>query len=251
MTVEIVVVPCLSDNYAYLVKAGDACAVVDPSEAGPVTAALVQRGWQLTHILNTHHHLDHTGGNLALKQATGALVVGPGKDAARIPGIDIGVDEATGWEFAGGPVQVLEVPGHTRGAITFVIAGNAFTGDTLFAMGCGRLFEGDPAMMWESLSKLMRLPDSTRVYCGHEYTENNGRFALTLEPGNAALQARMRDVKAMRARGETSMPSQMGLEKATNPFLRVDALEIRKTLGMEKAGDVAVFGEMRRRKDSF
>jgi hydroxyacylglutathione hydrolase len=251
MTVEIAIVPCLSDNYAYLVKAGGACAVVDPSEPGPVTAALAARGWRLSHILNTHHHLDHTGGNLALKQATGALVVGPGKDAARIPGIDVGVEEASGWEFSGLAVQVLEVPAHTRGAITFVIGGNAFTGDTLFAMGCGRLFEGDPAMMWGSLSKLMRLPDATKVYCGHEYTENNGRFALTLEPGNPALQARMNLVRAARGAGRTTMPSDMGLEKATNPFLRVASKEIRKSLVMENAGEVAVFGEIRRRKDSF
>jgi hydroxyacylglutathione hydrolase len=251
MTVEIAVVPCLSDNYAYLVKIGDAVAVVDPSEPGPVTAALGQRGWRLSHILNTHHHLDHTGGNLALKEATGAKVVGPGKDAARIPGLDVGVDEASGWELAGLPVQVLEVPAHTRGAITFVIEGHAFTGDTLFAMGCGRLFEGDPAMMWASLSKLMRLPDATRIYCGHEYTENNGRFALTLEPGNQALQERVKWVAAARGAGKTTMPSDMGLEKATNPFLRVASPEIRKALGMEKAGDVAVFGEIRNRKDRF
>ena len=248
---EIAVVPCLSDNYAYLLKAGDYCAVVDPSEPGPVDKALAARGWKLTHILNTHHHFDHTGGNMVLKQAHGAVVVGPKKDAGRIPGIDIGVEEAGGWEFAGMKVQVLEVPAHTRGAITFVMDGAAFTGDTLFAMGCGRLFEGDPAMMWGSLSKLMTLPGATKVYCGHEYTENNGRFALTLEPGNAALAARMKEVRAARARGESTMPSDMGLEKATNPFLRVDSPEIRKTLGMEKAGEVAVFGEIRRRKDSF
>jgi hydroxyacylglutathione hydrolase len=251
MTLDIAVVPCLKDNYAYLVKAGEACAVVDPSEAAPVTAAAAARGWRLTHILNTHHHLDHTGGNLALKQATRAVVVGPGKDAGRIPGIDVGVDEVSGWAFAGHEVQVLEVPGHTKGAITFVIDGNAFTGDTLFAMGCGRLFEGDPAMMWASLSKLMRLPDATRIWCGHEYTESNGRFALTLEPGNQALQARMKDVRARRGNGESTMPSDMGLEKTTNPFLRVQAPEIRKMLGMEKAGEVAVFGEIRARKDRF
>jgi hydroxyacylglutathione hydrolase len=161
------------------------------------------------------------------------------------------VDEASGWEFAGLPVGVLEVPAHTRGAITFVIAGSAFTGDTLFAMGCGRLFEGDPAMMWGSLSKLMTLPDATKIYCGHEYTANNGRFALTLEPGNIALQARMNEVHATHARDASTMPSTMALEKATNPFLRVDSAEIRKTLGMEKAGEVAVFGEIRKRKDSF
>ena len=251
MPVEIAVVPCLSDNYAYLVKRGEVCAVVDPSEAAPVTAALRARGWELSHILNTHHHLDHTGGNLVLKQTTGATVVGPGKDAARIPGIDVGVTEESGWEFAGLPVQVLEVPAHTRSALTFVIDGNAFTGDTLFAMGCGRLFEGDPEMMWASLSKLMRLPDATRIYCGHEYTQNNGRFALTLEPGNAALQARMEEVRAVRAKGASTMPSEMGLEKATNPFLRVSSPEIRKTLGMEKAGDALVFGEIRSRKDRF
>jgi hydroxyacylglutathione hydrolase len=248
---EIIIVPCLSDNYAYLVKAGEACAVVDPSEPGPVTAALKARGWGLSHILNTHHHLDHTGGNMALKQAYGATVVGPGKDRQRIPGLDVGVDESTGWEFAGHAVTVLEVPAHTRGAITFVIDGNAFTGDTLFAMGCGRLFEGDPAMMWGSLSKLMTLPDATKIYCGHEYTENNGRFALTLEPGNDALEARMKEVRAVRAKKQTTMPSGMGLEKATNPFLRVKSPEIRKTLGMESAGDVAVFGEIRARKDRF
>jgi hydroxyacylglutathione hydrolase len=249
--IEIEIVPCLTDNYAYLVKDGGACAVVDPSEPGPVKAALARRGWTLSHILNTHHHLDHTGGNLALREEFHALVVGPEMDRARIPGLDVGVDESTGWEFAGKPVQVLEVPAHTRGAITFVIDGNAFTGDTLFAMGCGRLFEGDPQMMWTSLSKLMRLPDATAIWCGHEYTQNNGRFAQTLEPGNQALAARMETVNGARAQKKPTVPSTMGLEKATNPFLRPGSAEIRASLGMEKADTVAVFGEMRRRKDSF
>jgi len=247
---EIEIVPCLTDNYAYLVKAGEVCAVVDPSEPGPVRAALARRGWHLSHILNTHHHLDHTGGNLALKQAYGAKVVGPAKDAARIPGLDIGLDE-TGWSFGGLAVQVLEVPGHTRGAISFVMAGNAFTGDTLFAMGCGRLFEGDPAMMWASLSKLMRLPDETRIWCGHEYTNANGRFALTLEPDNRALAARMDEVAALRRAGRPTLPSTMALEKTTNPFLRPDSPAIRQTLGMKDADTVAVFAEIRRRKDRF
>jgi hydroxyacylglutathione hydrolase len=251
MTIQIEIVPCLSDNYAYLVKSGDVCAVVDPSEPGPVRAALARRGWKLTHILNTHHHLDHTGGNLELKQETGAIVVGPGKDAARIPGIDVGVDESTGWEFDGRKVQVLEVPAHTKGAITFVVDGNAFTGDTLFTLGCGRLFEGDAAMMWASLSKLMTLPDATQIWCGHEYTQSNGKFALTLEPGNAALQARMKDVNAARAAGQPTVPATLALEKATNPFLRPDSAEIRKSLGMETADVVAVFGEIRERKNSF
>ena len=251
MPPEIAIVPCLSDNYAYLVRTENTCAVVDPSEAEPVAAALSARGWSLTHILNTHHHHDHTGGNLDLKQRFGARIVGPAKDAGRIPGIDIGVDELSGWQFDGLPVQVLEVPGHTRGAITFVIEGNAFTGDTLFAMGCGRLFEGDPPTMWASLSKLLRLPDATRIYCGHEYTQSNGRFALTLEPDNAALQARMREVEMMRAKGQPTVPSTMALEKQTNPFLRPGSAEIRKTVGMETNTDVAVFGEIRKRKDSF
>ena len=251
MPIEIEIVPCLSDNYAYLVQSGEFCAVVDPSEPGPVNVALAKRGWTLTHILNTHHHLDHTGGNLALKEETGAQVVGPGKDAARIPGIDIGVDEASGWAFDGRKVQVLEVPAHTRGAITFVIDGNAFTGDTLFTLGCGRLFEGDPQTMWTSLSKLMTLPDDTRIWCGHEYTQSNGRFALTLEPGNGVLKRRMDDVNAARAAGKATVPSTMGLEKATNPFLRPDSGEIRKSLGMEKADTVTVFGEIRERKNNF
>jgi hydroxyacylglutathione hydrolase len=251
MPIEIEIVPCLSDNYAYLVKSGDFCAVVDPSEAGPVRAALARRGWTPTHILNTHHHLDHCGGNLDLKQEFGAHVVGPGKDAARIPGIDIGVDEASGWEFDGRKVQVLEVPAHTRGAITFVIDGNAFTGDTLFTLGCGRLFEGDAATMWASLSKLMTLPDDTKIWCGHEYTQSNGKFALSIEPGNAALKARMDTVNAARARGEATVPSTLGLEKQTNPFLRPDSGEIRRSLGMETTSDTAVFGEIRERKNNF
>jgi hydroxyacylglutathione hydrolase len=248
---EIVIVPCLSDNYAYLVKAGDSCAVADPSEAAPVRAALAARGWRPDYILNTHHHPDHTGGNLDLKSEFGAQVVGPGKDAARIPGIDVEVTEDSGWSFGGEKVQVLEVPGHTRGAITFVIAGNAFTGDTLFALGCGRTFEGDAQTMWASLSKLMRLPADTKIWCGHEYTGSNGRFALTLEPGNKALTARMENVVASRAKGEPTIPSTMALEIATNPFLRVTSPEIRQTLNMERAGDAEIFGEIRSRKDNF
>lgn len=247
-------VPCLSDNYAYLIHDADAglCAVVDPSEAPPVMAALDRTGWKLTHILNTHHHFDHTGGNVALKAAFGAEVVGPGKDRDRIPAIDVGVEEGKDWRFGARSVPVLEIPAHTRAHVAFIFDDAAFTGDTLFAMGCGRLFEGTPGMMWASLSKLVaRLPDATRIFCGHEYTQSNGRFALTLEPSNAALVARMKDVDAARAKGAPTIPSTMGLEKKTNPFLRPNAPELRKTLGMETATDVDVFAETRRRKDSF
>lgn len=251
--IEIELVPCLSDNYAYLVHDGESglCAVVDPSEPDPVKKALARRGWTLTHILNTHHHFDHTGGNIPLKEAYGAKVVGPAKDRERIPAIDEGVDETTNWRFGSHPVRVLEIPAHTRAHIAFVLGDAAFTGDTLFAMGCGRLFEGTPDMMWTSLSKLMRLPDSTRVFCGHEYTLNNGRFALTLEPGNERLAKRMREVEAARAEGHPTIPSTIGLEKETNPFLRPNSPEIRQSLGLQDANDVAVFAETRRRKDSF
>jgi hydroxyacylglutathione hydrolase len=250
---EIELVPCLRDNYAYLIhdaKSG-LCAVVDPSEPAPVKRALEAKGWRLTHVLNTHHHFDHTGGNAALKETYGAEVVGPGKDRERIPAIDTGVDESTNWRFGDRAVQVLEIPAHTKAHIAFVMDGAAFTGDTLFAMGCGRLFEGTPDMMWTSLSKLMKLPDATRIYCGHEYTLNNGKFALTLEPKNDALVRRMKDVEAARAKDAPTIPSTIGLEKQTNPFLRPNSAEIRSTLGLTGASDVAVFAEMRKRKDSF
>lgn len=253
MSLTVTLVPCLKDNYAYLLADRDAglCAVVDPSEPGPVKAALAKSGLKLTHILNTHHHWDHTGGNQALKDEFGAKVIGPAKDRDRIPGIDEGVSEGSGWSFGPHRARILEVPAHTKGAITFVFGDIAFTGDTLFAMGCGRLFEGDPPMMWNSLSKLMTLPDDTKIYCGHEYTLSNGRFALTLEPDNVDLRARMKDVEAARAKNEPTVPSTMGLEKKTNPFLRPHSPELRRSLGMENASDVEVFGETRRRKDSF
>jgi hydroxyacylglutathione hydrolase len=252
---EIELVPCLRDNYAYLVHDADdgVCAVVDPSEAAPVRAALAARGWRLTHILNTHHHPDHTGGNAALKQEFGAKVIGPGKDRDRIPAIDIGVDESTALALGSHRARVLEIPAHTRAHIAFAFDadGAVFTGDTLFAMGCGRLFEGTPEMMWRSLSKLMTLGDAMRVYCGHEYTLNNGRFALTLEPGNGRLVARMREVERLRASDAPTIPSTIGLEKKTNPFLRAGSPEIRRNLNMVDASDVDVFSEMRARKDVF
>jgi hydroxyacylglutathione hydrolase len=244
---QIEIIPCLKDNYAYLVTGDGLCAVVDPSEAEPVEAAL--KGRKLTHVLNTHHHWDHSGGNRDLKEKFGAEVVGPEKDRTRIPGIDVGVDEAGGWQFGGHKVRVLEVPAHTRGAIAFVIGKAVFTGDTMFAMGCGRLFEGTPEMMLQSLSKIAALPDDTAVYCGHEYTLSNGRFAITLEPGNSALQQRLKDVEA--ASDRPTVPSTIGLEKQTNPFLRTQSAEIRASIGMVNADDVAVFAEIRRRKDAF
>ena len=177
--------------------------------------------------------------------------MGPGKDAARIPGIDIGVDEASGWDFAGQQVRVLEVPGHTRGAITFVIDGNAFTGDTLFAMGCGRLFEGDAAMMWSSLSNLMTLPDATRIYCGHEYTAEQWPLRADPGAGQCGVGGADGEVQARAGRRSAHHSVHHGAGKKTNPFLRPHRRRSGKTLGMEKASDVDVFGEIRRRKDNF
>jgi hydroxyacylglutathione hydrolase len=254
-TLQIDPVPCLKDNYAYLVydRAEGVCGVVDASEAEPVKRALEAQGLRLTHILSTHHHNDHVGGNLALKDSFGVKVVGAAKDAARIPGIDIGLTEGDSFKLGSHAARVLEIPAHTSQHIAFWFEADAalFTGDTLFAMGCGRLFEGTAQMMWASLSKLMGLPNDVRVYCGHEYTEANGGFALTLEPKNPDLVARMNEVRAVRAKGLPTVPSTMGLEKKTNPFLRPASAEIRRTLDLETAKDVDVFAETRRRKDTF
>lgn len=252
---EIHLVPCLKDNYAYILHEPRtrATAVVDPSEAAPVIEALRARGLALTHILNTHHHFDHTGGNVELKELTGARIIGPRADADRIPGIDIQVGQGDLVAIGTAIARVYDIPAHTRGHIAFWFeeAKAVFTGDTMFAMGCGRLFEGTPEQMWQSLSTLARLPADTRVYCGHEYTQSNGRFALSLEPGNADLIARMLEVDDLRQRGLPTIPSTIGLELRTNPFMRPDSSELRRTLNMEGASLVEVFAETRRRKDVF
>ena len=255
MTLEIHAVLALTDNYVYLLrepKAGTVAAV-DPSLAEPVIVALENLGWRLTHILNTHHHWDHTGGNLELKALTGCTIVGPKADEARIPGIDVALGEADRYEFGAETAQVFDIPGHTRGHIAFYFPESRalFCGDTLFSLGCGRLFEGTPAQMWRSLGKLRRLPADTNVYCGHEYTESNARFALTLDPDNAALQKRAREVAQLRAAGRPTVPAVMESECAANPFLRADDPALARALNMETADPVSVFAEVRRRKDSF
>lgn len=247
--------PCLKDNYGYLLHdAGSrATAAVDTPDARAIQAELAARGWVLTHILNTHHHDDHAGGNLALKQATGCRIIGPGSDRERIPGIDLGVREGDHFELGPHRVEVLETPGHTRGHIVYWVPGSQalFVGDTLFAMGCGRLFEGTPAQMWDSLQKILRLPDDTRIYCAHEYTQSNARFALTVEPGNAALVERAQEVDRRRARNEPTIPTTLALEKATNPFLRPASRELQAAVGLAGAGLVEVFAKTRALKDEM
>lgn len=252
---DIHLVPCLQDNYAYLIhdRDADVTGVVDPSEAEPVFAALEQQGWRLTHILNTHHHWDHTGGNLALKEATGAQIVGPKADYERIPGIEVALGEGDEWTFGTQTARIFDIPGHTRGHIAFWFPDShaVFTGDTLFALGCGRLFEGTPEQMWSSLSKLRALPPLTAVYCGHEYTQANARFALTVEPENVALVERARRIDDLRALGRPTIPSTIGEEIETNPFLRPGSSDLRRHVGLPQGGPIAVFAETRRLKDSF
>ncbi|MDX1580221.1 MAG: hydroxyacylglutathione hydrolase [Alphaproteobacteria bacterium] len=252
---EIRQIPALSDNYIYLAHdpATGATAVVDPATTKGVFEAAEAEGWTITHILNTHHHPDHVGGNMEIKERTGCTVVGPKPDAGRIPGIDVEVDEGDTYTLGEQKAQVFFVPGHTSGHIAFYFADSKalFCGDTLFAMGCGRLFEGTPEQMWDSLKKLLALPDETLVYCAHEYTQANAAFAVTVEPQNEALQARKKQVDEMRAEGQRTVPSKLGEERRTNPFLRPDSEMIRETLGMMQADEVEVFAEVRRRKDNF
>ena len=255
MPLEIITVPCLSDNYAFLIGSPGTgeTAVVDVPDAGAVEEALSGRGWKPTHVFVTHHHSDHIGGVEILRSAHGAKVVGSAEDAARLPKLDLAVKDGESFDFAGHNVAVMDVPGHTVGHIAFHIpsAKAVFTGDSLMALGCGRVFEGTMEQMWASLSKLAALPDDTIVCSGHEYTAENARFALTIEPENPALVARAEAVAAARAKGEPTVPSILGEEKATNPFLRAARPEVKKLLGMPGETDAAAFAEIRARKNRF
>ncbi|MEQ8708855.1 MAG: hydroxyacylglutathione hydrolase [Rhodospirillales bacterium] len=252
---EIEQIPVLDDNYVYLVREPDSglCAVVDPAVSEPVLRRADELGWTITHILNTHHHGDHVGGNMAIKSATGCVIVGPKADRDRIPGIDIELADGERWMFGEQEACVFDVPGHTRGHICFWFAGSRalFIGDTLFALGCGRLFEGTPAQMWSSLSKLRPMPDDTRVYCAHEYTQSNARFAVTVETSNKTLHERSASIDVARQAGRPTVPSTLGEERATNPFLRADQPALQQDIGMVGAQPEEVFAEVRQRKDRF
>ncbi len=249
---RVIPVPCLSDNYAYLVTAGGQDAVViDPSEVEPVAAALAREGLRLAAILCTHHHHDHVGGNEGLLERFGKVpVFAHESDQGRVPGQTELVKEGAPVTIAGLTFEPLHVPGHTTGAVAYFGHGAVFTGDTLFVGGCGRLFEGTPAMMFTSLcEKLATLPADTKVYCGHEYTASNLRFALHVEPDNAAAKEKLARVTEMRGRDEPTVPSTIGEERATNPFLRVAEAGVRERFPGETPADV--LGAVRRAKDSF
>lgn len=252
---ELSVIPCLSDNYAFLIHEhnNDLTAVIDTPDVRAIENALNERHWKLTHILNTHHHWDHAGGNLEFKKKTNCTIVGPRADAERIPGVDILVGEGDIYEFGDLRATVYDTPGHTKGHIVYHFAdeGVAFVGDTLFAMGCGRLFEGTPEQMWESLQKISQWPDDTKIYCAHEYTQNNGNFALTVEPDNQDLINRMEKVNDLRSRGKPTIPTTIGLEKKTNPFLRPMSRNIQKSIHMQNAPLVDVFAKIRQLKNQY
>ena len=253
MALELVTIPCLTDNYAYLLHdaASGQTAVVDVPEAAPILAALQARGWRLSDIFLTHHHADHIQGVEALRGATRALVTGAAADAHRLPRLDLAVAEGDAVALGDNFARIIEVPGHTVGHIAYLFNGMAFTGDSLMSAGCGRLFEGTAAQMWDSLAKFADLPDATLICSGHEYTAANLNFALSVDAANPALLGRVDKVARARAAGLATVPSKLGGERATNPFLRAGAPEVQAAVGMAGAPAAEVFAELRLRKNRF
>jgi hydroxyacylglutathione hydrolase len=247
--------PCLKDNFGVLIHdpGSGATASIDAPEAAPVEAALAKTGWRLTDILVTHHHNDHTAGIGELKARHKCRVVAPRREAARIAHVDETVAEADQVKVGASQANVIDTPGHTAGHISYFFAADklAFVGDTLFSIGCGRVIEGTPEMMWNSLLKLRGLPDDTRFYCGHEYTAANIRFAKTIEPNNKALAARAAEVATLVAAGKPTIPATIGAEKAANPFLRADDAEVADAVGLAGSPAWKVFAEVRERKNRF
>jgi hydroxyacylglutathione hydrolase len=255
MTAQTRLFPCLKDNFGVLVHdpATGATAAIDAPEAAPVEAALAATGWKLTDILVTHHHGDHTGGIAELKARHRCRVVAPRGEAAKIPAVDVAVGEGDRVKVGSLTAEVIETPGHTLGQINYHFPADKllFAGDTLFSIGCGRVIEGTPQQMWQSLLKLRALPDDTALFCGHEYTDANIRFAQTIEPGNAALQARAAEVKRQIAKGEPTIPSRLGDEKYANVFLRADDPQVAAAVGLAGKPAAQVFTEVRERKNRF
>ena len=254
ITLDVHRFPCLNDNYGYLVHEAFSgqTAAIDTPDADKYLAEVDRMGWTISHILNTHWHPDHAGGNMKIKDATDCVIYGPAGEAEKIPGIDVKLKEGDTVELGRATARVLDVPGHTLGHIAYHFAeqNTAFVGDALFALGCGRVFEGTMEMMWASLSKLKALPPETWIYCAHEYTQSNARFAETIETGNEALAAYVKQIDELRAKGSPTVPTVLSRELATNPFLRADVPELQAAMG--HPGDaVATFAEIRGRKDRF
>lgn len=252
---EIIQLPVLTDNYIYIIHDSDSneTAVVDPAISQPVLDTLKNRKWSLKYIINTHHHSDHVGANLELKDRTGCKIVGFGEDSKRIPGIDIKLKQGDKINIGDHVAKVIATPGHTLGHIVYHFANNniLFCGDTLFSMGCGRLFEGTAEQMWNSLQQLKNLPKETKIYCTHEYTQANGQFALTLEPNNQALLNKMQEVKQLRSLNKSTIPSTLEQELATNPFLREDSPALQQSINMAGQPPIDVFRRIRKLKDNF
>lgn len=252
---EIYQFECLSDNYGYLIHDAETgiTACVDTPEKSAIEKALADKGWELTHILNTHHHPDHVGANLELKSKYGCTVIGPAAEADKIPGIDVKVSEGDVVSLGKYKADVHDMPGHTLGHIVYHFAELkcAFVGDVIFPMGCGRLFEGTASQAWSSLQKICQWPEDTWLYCAHEYTEANAHFALSVEPENVALQRRYAEVLELRKKGLYTVPSTLESELETNPFLRAQSVEIRSNIMMQDADFVSVFAKVRLLKDRF
>lgn len=249
------IIPVLEDNYIYLIHdpVSKQTAAVDPAEAQPVLDVLAENGWQLSYVLNTHHHWDHTNGNLQLKQKTGCQIIAPSAEQHKIPGVDRAISDHETLALGAHTATVMAIPGHTLGHIAYYFGddGLLFCGDTLFVMGCGRLFEGTAEQMWTSLQKLSELPAATRVYCTHEYSQANGLFAQRIEPDNQQLKEKMQRIKQLRKQNLPTVPSTIAEERATNPFLRVGQLSVQTSLNQVQQNPVAVFAELRKRKDTF
>jgi hydroxyacylglutathione hydrolase len=250
---QIFQLPAFDDNYIFILRSGGSTVVVDPGDAAIVASFLEKQNWTLDEIWITHHHLDHIGGVGELVQKFGAKVRGSVYDQHRLPKLDVTHSDNDHFVWNGLGVEVLFLPGHTSGHIAYLLADSKWllSGDVIFALGCGRLFEGSASQMHESLSRIMRLSDDIEIFCTHEYTESNAQFALNVEPGNVALQHRIEEIKTLRKQGLPTIPTSIDLEKQTNPFVRLQSQEIREQLELEVASDLEVFTALRKLKDVF